>query len=131
MTGEELTEALAWRRASAAARAWAAFKQSHELAAEIRWDPGMLMNEVFLAYLEGDATGEDTVERLEAAIHHADRLELHESRLLARWLLGRVLWGQGQDGQAREIWNAGVQLAERLDAIQLGRDLRSSLASLD
>jgi class 3 adenylate cyclase/tetratricopeptide (TPR) repeat protein len=80
----------AWVRIGDIARAYASFEQSRELARESGWERGMVMNDVFLAYLRG-LRGEDVTDALEKAGAAAARLGDREMTVQARWLLARLL----------------------------------------
>ncbi|MDP2311685.1 MAG: protein kinase [Pseudomonadota bacterium] len=80
----------AWVRIGDLARAYASFEQSRELARECGWERGMVMNDVFLAYLRG-VRGDDVTEAMEKAGAWAARLGDREMAVQARWLLARLL----------------------------------------
>ena len=111
------------------ARAWAAFKRSRDLASVSGFEHGVLMNEAYMAFLEGQRGAEDTDRLLEIA-GQADRFSHSETRVNARHLLGRYRLGCGDSEGARAIWNEGVAVAMDLGAPQLARALEASLADL-
>jgi class 3 adenylate cyclase/tetratricopeptide (TPR) repeat protein len=108
-------------------RAWAAFRQSRELADRIDWEPGVMMNEVFLAYLESSQDPDVAEARLNTALHAADDQMNHDTRIAARWLLGRVRWDRGDREGANAAWEDGMALSRELDAPKLARDIREEL----
>ena len=112
------------------ARAWAAFKRSRDLASVSGFEHGVLMNEAYMAFLEGQRGAEDTDSRLLEIAGRADRFSHSETRVNARHLLGRHRLGCGDSEGARAIWNEGVALAMDLGAPQLARALEASLADL-
>ncbi len=79
----------AWLRIGDVARAYASFEQSRDLARECGWERGVVMNDVFLAYLRG-LRGEGVAEDLEKSGARAARLGDRETALQARWLLARI-----------------------------------------
>jgi tetratricopeptide (TPR) repeat protein len=112
------------------ARAWAAFKKSHDIASSSGYQPGVIMNEAFMAYLEG-CKGEDGVDdRLVAIAEAADKTAHNETRVNARLLLGKHRVEGGDADGARAVWQEGIDLAASLDAPQLARELEASLARL-
>lgn len=89
-----------WRRLGDAARAYASFEQSRELARECGWERGQVMNDVFLAYLRG-VRGEDATAALERAGAAAGRLGDKEMAVTARWLLARLARTHGDPSADR------------------------------
>ena len=112
------------------ARAWAAFKKSHELAIASGFEHGEVMNEAYLAFLEGQQGQGDPEERLLAVLGRADRIGQNETRVNARWFLGKHRMGQGDAEGARNVWEEGLAVAVDLDSPQLARELRVALESL-
>jgi len=112
------------------ARAWAAFKKSHELAIASGFEHGEVMNEAYLAFLEGRQGQGDPEERLVDVLKRADRIGQHETRVNARWFLGKHRFGQGDLEGARHVWEEGLAVATDLDSPQLARELEVALQSL-
>ena len=112
------------------ARAWASFKKSMDLAASSGFDQGVVLNEAYIAYLEGQQGDEKAGERLVALADKADRLAQNETRVSSRWLLGRHKMDRGDESGARLAWEEGIALANELNAPQLAKDLEASLSSL-
>ena len=113
-----------------AARAWAAFKRSRDLASASGFDHGVIMNDAYMAFLEGQRGAEDTETRLESIAQQADKFAHSETRVNARLLLGKHRLAGGDEDGARSVWNEGVQVAMDLGAPQLARALEASLAEL-
>jgi tetratricopeptide (TPR) repeat protein len=112
------------------ARAWAAFKRSHDLASASGFDHGVIMNEAYMAFLDGQRGADDTESRLVEIAGRADKFAHSETRVNARLLLGKHLLADGNTERAREIWQEGVKVALDLGAPQLARPLEASLADL-
>ncbi len=93
------------------ARAYASFEQSRELARECGWERGMVMNDVFLAYLRG-VRGEEAAEGLEKAGAWASRLGDREMAVQARWLLARLLVTQKDPAADRLLRIVEVEARE-------------------
>jgi tetratricopeptide (TPR) repeat protein len=110
-------------------RAWAAFHQSRDLAEQMGWQPGVIMNDAFLAFLEAGEDREYAIDRLEVAVSSADKIGLHETRVSGRWLLGRLYSEQGQEERAQGIWMEACALADELDAPRLAADIRLELSA--
>jgi len=111
-------------------RAWAAFHQSRDLAEQMDWRPGVLMNDVFLAYLESAEEPDVSLRRLKMAISHSDSMLIHDTRISSRWLMGRLLKDQGQVDEAVAVWNEAVDLAMSLDAPRMVREIQAALDSV-
>ena len=112
------------------ARAWAAFKKSRDIASASGYAPGVIMNDAFMAYLEGKKGEPDVDDRLVAITDQADRSAHNETRVNARFLLGKHREEGGDRDGARAVWQEGIDLAASLDAPQLARELQASLADL-
>jgi tetratricopeptide (TPR) repeat protein len=112
------------------ARAWAAFKKSHEIAIASGFEHGEVMNEAYLAFLEGRQGQGDSEKRLIDVLKRADSIGQHETRVNARWFLGKHRFGQGDMEGARNMWEEGLAVAADLDSPQLARELEVALQSL-
>ena len=112
------------------ARAWAAFKKSHELAVASGYEHGEVMNEAYLAFLEGQQGEGDPEQRLLNVLTRADRIGQHETRVNARWFLGKHRMGLGDLEGARNIWEEGLAVAADLNSPQLARELQVALDTL-
>ncbi len=74
----------AYLRMGDEARAWASFDKSRTLANEANWERGVVMNEAFLAYLEGGRSGQTddaATERLRQALERARALSDAETEV--------------------------------------------------
>ncbi len=125
----------AWLRLGDRGRAWAAFSKSRDLCAASRWDRGVAMNEVFLAWLDLDeaeeaATWSEAFGRLQAATARARELADPDTALTGAWLQGRALAAHGDTSAARAVLADALTEARELDAGPLVRDLERSLASV-
>ncbi|MEC8194705.1 MAG: protein kinase [Myxococcota bacterium] len=112
------------------ARAWASFKKSRDIASASGYAPGVVMNDAFMAYLEGKKGEADIDQRLVAITAKADKTAHNETRVNARFLLGKHRQEGGDTVGAREVWEEGIALAAALEAPQLARELKASLAAL-
>jgi adenylate cyclase len=93
------------------ARAFAAFDRSRQLAEEIDWDVGMVMNDVFLGYLNA-IRGEDSgVQMLSAALERARRNADHSVMAIGHWLYGRYNREQGDEPAATRHFERGLDAA--------------------
>ncbi|MDP2309976.1 MAG: protein kinase [Pseudomonadota bacterium] len=101
----------AWVRIGDLARAYASFEQSRELARECGWERGMVMNDVFLAYLRG-VRGEDVTDALEKAGAWAARLGDREMAVQARWLLARLFLARRDPAADRLLRTVEVEARE-------------------
>jgi len=57
-------------------------------------------------------------------------MQLNDTRLSARWLLGKLHADQAQEAAAQEIWGEAVSLAESLDAPRMASDIRAELDAM-
>jgi len=117
-------------RTGDSARAWAAFKRSRDLASASGFDHGVIMNEAYMAFLDGQRGAQDAEKRLIEVASKADKFAHSETRVNARLLLGRHRLADGNADGAREVWQEGVKVAMDLGAPQLARPLEVSLADL-
>ncbi len=101
----------AWLRIGDLPRAYASFEQSRELARECGWERGMVMNDVFLAYLRG-LRGEDVTEALEKAGATAARLGDREMAVQARWHLARLFVSKKDPAADRLLRTVEVEARE-------------------
>ena len=83
-----------------------------------------------MAYLEGKKGEAGVDQRLVAITAEADKTAHNETRVNARFLLGKHREEEGDRDGARRVWEEGVELAAALDAPQLARELKASLAAL-
>jgi len=125
-----------WIRLDDPGRAWAAFSDSRAMAERLGWRRGMVMNDLFLAYLElrragwGSAQQSRLLTRQQQLIAEAHALGDADTGVTGRLLLARMMRGAGYfDGAAREL-SAALDEAGRLDARVLARDLRLEQAAL-
>ena len=88
------------------------------------------MNDAFMAYLEGKKGEAGIDQRLVAITAKADKTAHNETRVNARFLLGKHRQEGGDTVGAREVWEEGIALAAALEAPQLARELKASLAAL-
>lgn len=82
-------------------RAYVAFRKSRDLAEDMGWSSGILLNDVYLAYLEGQRGADDVLPRLDALVARARRQDDHESALVGLWLGARLHLEAGQAEAAR------------------------------
>jgi eukaryotic-like serine/threonine-protein kinase len=73
------------------ARAWVAFSRSRELAERMGWERGVLLNQVYLAYIDC-LRGDGEMVSLQLAIRQAEDLGDAEIATTGRWLAAR--WWQ-------------------------------------
>lgn len=118
-------------------RAWAAFQRSRDLAHAMGWSHGEIMNEPFVAFIEGlpkegaaDPARAEALARMEAAVTHIETLSDIEMSLSARWLRGRLLAAHGERDAALVVLEAALVAAREVDARPLIRDIQASLATL-
>ncbi|MCA9711369.1 MAG: tetratricopeptide repeat protein, partial [Myxococcales bacterium] len=111
-------------------RAALAFRRSRERAEAIGWRRGVVLNEVFLAFLEDPAPGSGRLERLEAATEDARRHGMPEVALSGEWLSGRLLAEAGRVEEARGRLTGARTRAERQRLAPLTRAIGHSLAEL-
>ena len=122
----------AWLRLGDRGRAWAAFHKSRDLCATSRWDRGVAMNEVFLAWLEVEEADEavswaTAFGRLESATARARELADPDTALTGAWLQGRALAAHGDGAAAHVVLADALAEAHELDAGPLVRDLERCL----
>jgi tetratricopeptide (TPR) repeat protein len=103
----------AWLRVGNLAHAWASFERSRDQARESGYERGVVMNEVFLAYLRG-LRGEEVVPELEKISAAARRLGDPETALTGRLFAARLLVRKGAPGAERLL------PALREEAVALG-----------
>ena len=112
------------------ARAWAAFRRSHDIAESSGFSHGILMNAAYLAFLDGQRGAQDVEERLLTIAQSADKFDHSETRVNARYLLGRHLQEAGDELGAKKMWLEGLGIADALGAPQLSAAIKVSLAQL-
>jgi tetratricopeptide (TPR) repeat protein len=110
-----------WLRLGDAARAYASFEQSRDLARECGWERGMVMNDVFLSYLRG-LRGEPVGEAIERAAGQAERLGDRETAITGRWFLAR-LFAARQDPAAERLLRAAEAEAKEAGLAGLARQI--------
>jgi class 3 adenylate cyclase/tetratricopeptide (TPR) repeat protein len=120
----------AYMRMGDEARAWASFDKSKALANEANWERGVVMNEAFLAYLEGGRAGQTddaATDRLRLALERARALSDAETEVTAGWLLGLHLRNLGSESEARETFEQALVLARRIEDLAMIRIIERSL----
>ena len=113
-------------------RAWYAFSQGRELAREIGWELGEIMNEAWLCYLEGrqrieageDAAVDAHVDRLRGWVERAETMGNSEVVVTARHLLGRLLHHRGDAVGGDTALEAAHDEAVRVGAETLAAEVR-------
>lgn len=105
------------------AHAWASFEKSREIAVECGYERGVVMNDVFLAYLRG-LRGEDVATALEKAGQKARRLGDQEIALTARWFLARLLARSG-DGRGDALLEAVATEAVASGLVSFAREIQA------
>jgi tetratricopeptide (TPR) repeat protein len=121
----------AYLRMGDEARAWASFDKSRTLANEANWERGVVMNEAFLAYLEGGRSGQTddaATDRLRQALERARALSDAETEVTAGWLLGLHLRNLGTESEAKEAFEQALVLARRIEDLAMIRIIEGSLA---
>jgi serine/threonine protein kinase/tetratricopeptide (TPR) repeat protein len=121
----------AYMRMGDEARAWASFDKSRTLANEANWERGVVMNEAFLAYLEGGRSGQTddaATDRLRQALERAHALSDAETEVTAGWLLGLHLRNLGSESEAKEAFEQALVLARRIEDLAMIRIIEGSLA---
>ena len=121
----------AYMRMGDEARAWASFDKSRALANEANWERGVVMNEAFLAYLEGGRSGQTddaATDRLRQALERARALSDAETEVTAGWLLGLHLRNLGSESEAKEAFEQALVLARRIEDLAMIRIIEGSLA---
>ena len=105
-----------------AAHAWASFEKSREVAVECGYERGVVMNDVFLHYLQG-LRGEDVLVPLERAGRRALELGDKEISLTARWFLARLL-GRGVDGGGEDLLEQVASEAVAAGLVSFAREIQ-------
>ncbi len=95
-------------------RARVSFDRSRELARQIGWDRGIVLNEIFLAYL-GAQAGEHGVEPILEAVDRARSLGDAEVMTAGEWLAGRWLLENNHVREGRSQLERALQDAEAND----------------
>lgn len=108
------------------ARAWAAFERSRDLALSIGWTRGVVMNDLWMAWLEAARTGVDP-DAVAAAAAQAQALGDLETAVTGRWLLGRLLRERGQEERGRQELVGALEQARALGAAPLRQDIEEAL----
>ncbi|MCK6507348.1 protein kinase [Myxococcota bacterium] len=108
------------------ARAWGAFERSRDLAQAIGWTRGVVMNDLWMAWLEASRTGLDP-DAVAAAAAQAQALGDLETAATGRWLLGRLLRERGQEERGLRELVGALEQARALGAAPLRRDIEETL----
>ena len=111
-------------------RAWAAFNQSRDQAEQMDWEPGVIMNDAFISYLEASEDPEAAQLHLNQVVSRSDSMLLHDTRISSRWLLGKLHADRGESAKAKSIWTEAVSLAESLDAPRMASDIKAELDAM-
>ena len=85
-------------------KAWVAFSRSRELAEDMAWRRGVVLNDVYLGYIEatkGDVEG--GLERIKAAMKEAEGLGDTEISANGALMAGRLLLEHGRETEAAEL----------------------------
>ncbi len=105
----------AWFHKGDPARAWVAFETSRELALEMGWDRGVVLNDVYMgtiAAMQGDEAGLHTIEQ---AIDAARTLGDHEIVSTGLWLSGKWMLDEGRQAEGRQRLEAALAEARTYD----------------
>ena len=123
------------------ARAHANFRRSMDLARDMGWRRGLVMNAPYLHYLDGQRAldaepgdvpaAEAALAALRASTEDALAVNDRESEAAGRWLEGRLLDLLGQPAPARLALDQALDRARALGDEHLERDIRSTIAALD
>jgi eukaryotic-like serine/threonine-protein kinase len=111
------------------ARAYVAFDRSRELAAEMRWERGVLLNEVYLSYIDG-VRGEGEVHRIQGATQKAQKLGDMEIATTGMWLSARLMIQHEEYGLAREELHRAIEHADSLQMHPMVEVLSEALESI-
>ncbi|MEN0061023.1 MAG: protein kinase [Myxococcota bacterium] len=95
-------------------RARVSFDRSRELARTLGWDRGMVLNDIFLAYL-GAQAGEHGVEPILEAVDRARSLGDAEVMTAGEWLAGRWLLENNRVREGRSQLELALEDAEQND----------------
>jgi Tfp pilus assembly protein PilF len=119
-------------RLGQSAQAWSAFYQSRDIAVDIGWPLGEVMNEVYLAWIEAcRARSQGGIElglfasRLARASKRADALGDAETAVAGEWLRGRLLRYTEPEAAAR-VLAAAAERARALGAHRLLKDIEAT-----
>ena len=107
-------------------RAWVAFERSRELAAQIDWEVGVALNDVFMGYIEARTDAASGRARIEAARQRAAALSDHETHATGTWLLARSYAESGEDAAAAALFDESVTEAESTGLTGLARSIEAS-----
>ncbi|HND32081.1 MAG TPA: hypothetical protein PLA94_18885, partial [Myxococcota bacterium] len=113
----------AWLATGNHANAYAAFEQSRDLAKEVAWERGVVMNEVFLWYLRG-LRGEPVLPELDRLNGLAKRLGDRETAIVASFLSADIK-------QSRDLLQLAQNEAEQAGFAALASRIERRIASLD
>lgn len=117
-------------------RAWAAFQRSRDLAKSLSWNHGELMNDPFVAFIEGlpkdqepasPETRDAALRRMAKAAEDVKALGDIELEVSAQWLHGRLLSEHGMHDLAMTMLNEALGMAMDVEARPLIRDVRAAL----
>jgi tetratricopeptide (TPR) repeat protein len=109
------------------AKAWVAFKRSHELATDIAWEGGQALNDVYLGYIRGQQDYDEGIARLQAARIVAKRLQDTETSATGAWLIGRLYAEHSALEDAAEAWTEGLAEAKTYGLNALAQTLQDGL----
>ena len=94
------------------------------------WEPGVVMNDAFIAYLEASEDPDRAGGRLAAVVATADKMLLHDTRISARWLQGKLYADHARAEAAQGVWQEAIALANELDAPRMASDIQGELDAL-
>src|SRR5690606_4407971 len=116
-------------RAGDYARAWVAFQRSRELAREIGWARGVVLNEVYLAYIDA-VRGQADVGPLLEATERARDLGDAEIATAGAWLAGRFLLEKGRVEEARTQLERAREEAHAWDLLPMAAVIEEMLTTI-
>jgi hypothetical protein len=108
-------------------KAWVAFSRSRELAAEMGWERGIVLNDVFLAYLSA-AQDSGSVDDILAITERAVALRDGEIASTGAWLAGRLLLERSDLHGAKLQLQHALELATEWELNPLMCELETMLA---
>ena len=110
-------------------KAYVAFQRSKELAEEMGWPRGVVLNEVYMAYISA-IEGQDGVDRILHATEQARQLGDAEITTAGSWLAGRFLAEQGMTDAAKAQLERAMEDAERWELAPMKAMIRETTQSL-
>ncbi|NOY25920.1 MAG: protein kinase [Oligoflexia bacterium] len=117
-----------WVRLGQPARAFAAFERSRDLARGIAWRRGIVMNDVWMAWLEASRSG-GSEDVLVAAVEAAEGLADRDTALTGQWLLGRLLCDRGDHQRGKTVLQDALARAQAMGAEPICRDIVAALGA--